>query len=157
MFSHITLKSTARAQIALFDTLNQMAAQNHRWTGLAAAGFATVDVVISFAKYPLSAIENCALVIFNLIGALFSKKCTLEDAKICFIKAGTTCLVTPIIVMLFPFVLLLRIYVAMGRPQEVRSFDDGVEKDSALPYFELRAIAAAPQEVDPLTQAIEGG
>ena len=142
MLGRIFDEEIRRVQHSVYNKLNTFSEKNPTKGRLLSLPVAILDTVLDTFKYPLSAIENLVFVCLNILGAAFSKACSLKHAIGCFQMVFCFVGYTPASVITSPFRVIYQTLATIYSPQTVTSFN------IYSPTFNERRIQMVPDYTD---------
>jgi hypothetical protein len=110
-----------KAQHKLYALENNFAKDHPVLGRVTAIPTAAVDVILQTLKVPLAVIENIALTVINLVGALFSNKFSVKEAIFCLESAGTALLRLAVVIPLAPVKLIYQLFETIIDPVNTKS------------------------------------
>lgn len=116
-------RKTTQLQDYMYSELNTFSRSNKVLGRLCSVPVSVLDVAIETLRTPLQVIENVALFAFNLIGAAFSKECSLKDALQCAEWAVVGVLHTPVAVAFAPLKVIYQLFAIIIDPVEIKSIN----------------------------------
>lgn len=107
----------------LYKNLNSFSTSHPILGKVAAIPVSILDVAVETLKTPLRVIEEVALVILNLLGALFSEKYTIKDALANFEWSLRDSASVPVVVAIMPIKLIFQLIASIFDPARVLSIN----------------------------------
>lgn len=123
MKDSIVLKKGSDLQNDLYVKLNDFSKTNKTMGRFCSLPVSVVDVALNTLRLPLASIEYIALFAINLIGAAFSKQCTLKDALYCTELAIQAAVSTPIKLLMAPLKIVFQFFAIIIDPETVQSVE----------------------------------
>lgn len=84
---------------------------------------AVLDVALDTSKISLYVIDHIALALINLVGAAFSKECTLKDALLYTEGTFRLAAIIPVRVAFVPVKIIFQIFAIIINPKKVQSIN----------------------------------
>jgi hypothetical protein len=121
MRTNFIFTETIKLKEQLYDNLNNFSQSNKTLGRFCSIPVSILDVGLDICSTPLSVIEYAAMAAINLVGAVFSKKCTLKDSLAYTEYTLRATVNIPVTIVIAPIKLIFQFFAIIIDPEKVKS------------------------------------